>query len=90
MSEANQGLLSFRPPQLRITAGNPLTPTAPAIALATAKRLEHSLYLLENTDTTISEIAYASDFENISHFIKVFKNKFGITPGKIKNSTPSS
>jgi AraC-like DNA-binding protein len=54
------------------------------------KRLEHSLYLLENTDMTISEIAYASGFENISHFIKVFKNKFGSTPGKIKNSTPSS
>jgi len=46
------------------------------------KRLEYSRYLLENTDCSINEICEVSGFENRSHFIRVFKGKYGITPGK--------
>ena len=46
------------------------------------KRLEYSRYLLETTDCSIDEICVTSGFENRSHFIRVFKSKYGITPGK--------
>lgn len=46
------------------------------------KRLEYSRYLLETTDFSVDEICVVSGFENRSHFIRVFKTKYGITPGK--------
>lgn len=46
------------------------------------KRLEYSRYLLEATDFTVDEICAVSGFENRSHFIRVFRAKYGITPGK--------
>jgi AraC family transcriptional regulator, exoenzyme S synthesis regulatory protein ExsA len=46
------------------------------------KRLEYSRYLLETTDSSIDEICEISGFENRSHFIRVFKGKYDITPGK--------
>lgn len=48
------------------------------------KRLEYSQYLLETTDKSIDEICVVSGFENRSHFIRVFKSKYGFTPGKFK------
>lgn len=48
------------------------------------KRLEYSRYLLETTDSNIDEVCYISGFENRSHFIRVFKSKYGIPPGKFK------
>ncbi|HTE29983.1 MAG TPA: AraC family transcriptional regulator [Chryseolinea sp.] len=48
------------------------------------KRLEYSHYLLETTTENIDGICLASGFENRSHFIRVFKNKYGVTPGKLK------
>lgn len=46
------------------------------------KRLEYSKYLLETTDLTIDEVCVESGFENRSHFIRVFKNKYGLPPGR--------
>jgi AraC-like DNA-binding protein len=48
------------------------------------KRLEYSYYLLETTDLTLDEICMESGFENQSHFNRVFKNRYGVSPGKIK------
>lgn len=48
------------------------------------KRLEYSRFLLETTDNSIDEICTISGFENRSHFIRVFKNKYGLPPGKFK------
>jgi AraC-like DNA-binding protein len=48
------------------------------------KRLEYSRYLLETTDNTIAEICYESGFENISHFNRVFKSRYGQPPGRFK------
>jgi transcriptional regulator GlxA family with amidase domain len=49
-----------------------------------SKRLEYGRYLLGTTDSSLDEICSASGFENTSHFIRVFKEKFGITPHKFK------
>jgi AraC-like DNA-binding protein len=46
------------------------------------QRLEYGRYLIETTDMNIDEVCIESGFENRSHFIRVFKNKFGLTPGK--------
>jgi AraC-like DNA-binding protein len=48
------------------------------------KRLEYARYLLETTDNTIEEICMETGFENRSHFIRVFKNKYGLPPGRMK------
>lgn len=48
------------------------------------KRLEYSRYLLETTDLSLDEICMESGFENQSHFNRVFKNKYGSSPGKLK------
>lgn len=48
------------------------------------KRLEYGRYLLETTDKQINEISDMSGFENTSHFIRVFKNKYGLPPGRFK------
>lgn len=46
----------------------------------TEKRLEYSKYLLEITADDIEEIIIESGFTNMSHYVRVFKEKFGITP----------
>lgn len=53
------------------------------------KRLEYSRYLLETTDSSIDEVCFSSGFENSSHFIRVFKSEYGLTPGQFKmNGNP--
>ncbi len=46
----------------------------------TGKRLKHAGYLLKTTNQSISEIAFNSGFENNSHFSRIFKEKFGLSP----------
>jgi AraC-like DNA-binding protein len=46
------------------------------------KRLEYSRYLLETTPISIDEVCDVSGFENRSHFNRVFKSKYGLTPGR--------
>jgi AraC-like DNA-binding protein len=48
------------------------------------KRREYSRYLLETTDHTLDDICYMSGFENSTHFIRVFKSKYGLPPGKFR------
>jgi AraC-like DNA-binding protein len=47
------------------------------------KRLEHAVFLLKNTTQNISEISMEIGYESISHFIKAFKEKFGVTPKQL-------
>jgi YesN/AraC family two-component response regulator len=42
--------------------------------------------LLETTDQSIEDIAYAVGFENSENFYRLFKKKFHITPGKYRKS----
>ena len=52
----------------------------------TQRRLEFARFLLETTRKSINEIAFESGFENTSHFIRVFKNKFNSTPLKFQQT----
>ncbi|TWV99043.1 helix-turn-helix transcriptional regulator [Chitinophaga pinensis] len=44
------------------------------------KRLEQAAFLLRTQTDSIGDIAYRSGFENISHFYRLFRNAFGMTP----------
>lgn len=46
----------------------------------TRKRLELANYLLEHTDKSVSEVVLDCGFKNASHFSRVFKEKFDMTP----------
>ncbi len=45
------------------------------------KRLKYAAELLKNQPTTTTEICYRCGYENLSHFIRSFKRKYGISPG---------
>jgi AraC family transcriptional regulator, exoenzyme S synthesis regulatory protein ExsA len=44
------------------------------------RRLDHALHLLTHTDKTVSETAFESGFESASHFSRVFRQRFGVSP----------
>ena len=46
----------------------------------TQKKLEYAKQLLDLNQKNVSEIAYASGFENLSHFSRIFKEKYGLSP----------
>ncbi len=50
------------------------------------KRLHHSLHLMSTQKKTVSEAAFESGFENISHFSRSFKIKFGKGPTAMKKT----
>jgi len=50
------------------------------------RRLEYSKYLLDVSDKNINELVFETGFENTSHFIRVFKQAYGITPLQFRKS----
>ena len=44
------------------------------------RRLEHSAKLLRNSPMNVTEVAFESGFEDVSHFSRVFKERFGVPP----------
>ena len=46
----------------------------------TEKRLEHAEMLLNSSKQSVSEVAFNSGFENVSHFSRIFKEKYGSSP----------
>jgi AraC family transcriptional regulator, exoenzyme S synthesis regulatory protein ExsA len=44
------------------------------------RRLEHSASLLQTTDLSVTQIMFECGFEELSHFSKAFKEKFGLSP----------
>ena len=52
------------------------------------QRLSHARMLLQRANQNVSEVAYASGFENIPYFIRSYKKEFGITPsqGRVKSA----
>lgn len=55
--------------------------TSPATWIR-AKRLKQAAFLIKNQSKSVAEISEEVGFESVSHFIKAFKQKFGITPAK--------
>ena len=48
------------------------------------ERLEHAKRLMVNTDLSLKEISAKTGFNSLFYFSKVFKNKMGYSPGKIR------
>lgn len=48
-------------------------------------RLEKAKELLQNTTLSVSEVAYATGFNNPNWFGKAFKEEFGVNPSEIKS-----
>ena len=44
------------------------------------RRLEHSAKLLQSTQMNVTEIAFESGFQDVSHFSRVFKERFSVPP----------
>ncbi|MEZ2442168.1 helix-turn-helix domain-containing protein [Chitinophaga sp. RCC_12] len=48
------------------------------------QRLSYAHMLLETTTQQVAEIAIACGFESTSHFIRIFKQTYGITPNHVR------
>jgi AraC-like DNA-binding protein len=44
------------------------------------RRVQHAANLLSNTDMSVTQVAFESGFEDLSHFSRAFKNTLGISP----------
>jgi len=51
-----------------------------------AYRIERASRKLLNTDMSVTDIAYSSGFNDLSYFIKTFKEVKGVTPQKFRNT----
>ena len=47
-------------------------------------RLEHAKQLLQDTDIPVTEIAMQSGYQNVSYFIRSFKETYGVSPLKYR------
>ena len=52
-----------------------------------SRRLETAMQLLLKTDKTISEIVYAIGLNSRSHFSKIFKERYGVSPRNIRQNS---
>ena len=50
----------------------------------TIKRLEKAKLLLSSSEKSISDITFDCGFENVSHFSRIFKDKFDTTPSEYR------
>lgn len=50
------------------------------------RRLTHSRLLLVSTNKSIADIASECKFTNTSHYIKLFKQEYGVTPAVYRNN----
>ena len=51
------------------------------------RRLKYANYLITKTTRTVSDIAFHCGFENVSHFSKSYKAKFGLSPVNERNTS---
>ena len=50
------------------------------------RRLRQAAWLLEHTNQRISDIALAVGYENVSYFHRIFRERFGLSPKKYRDS----
>jgi AraC-like DNA-binding protein len=53
------------------------------------KRLEYSAALLRSSKMNVTEVAFESGFEDVSHFSRVFKERFNLPPMSYRQSIPA-
>ncbi len=58
---------------------------APANYIKTI-RLQKAKELLETADLTVSEIAFKTGFQTVSHFTKIFKMQYGVPPSVFRHN----
>ena len=58
--------------------------TSPVIYL-NRYRLDKSVFLLQNTAMSVTEIAYSCVFSNSSYFCELFHKYYNTTPGRFRN-----
>jgi len=49
-------------------------------------RLRYARWMLLNTSRKVTEIAYECGFADSAHFIRVFREIYGVTPGKLRGT----
>jgi len=54
------------------------------------KRLDHSAALLRSSKMNVTEIAFESGFEDVSHFSRVFKQRFQASPLAYRQDVPAA
>lgn len=52
-------------------------------------RLKQAASLLTNKKLSVSDVAYATGFTNLSHFSNAFKEFYGLSPSEYANSNPA-
>lgn len=50
------------------------------------RRLDYAAALLRGSKRNVTEVAFESGFEDVSHFSRVFKEKFGLSPMSFRES----
>jgi AraC-like DNA-binding protein len=53
-------------------------------------RLQRAKELIETTDWTVSEIAYKTGFQTLSHFTRIYKKQYGVLPSVFRQSSRSA
>jgi len=53
-------------------------------------RLQKAKEMLETTDWTVSEVAYKTGFQTVSHFTKIFKKQYGVLPSVLQRTNKSA
>jgi AraC-like DNA-binding protein len=48
-------------------------------------RLDRAMELIQSTQMTVTEVALEIGYDNVSHFIKAFKTKYGQTPKQARS-----
>ncbi|MBK8490391.1 MAG: helix-turn-helix transcriptional regulator [Saprospirales bacterium] len=51
------------------------------------RRVRHAANLIVNSNLNVTQIAFESGFEDLSHFSRAFKNIMGIPPSDYKKSS---
>lgn len=49
------------------------------------RRLDRAMELLANSVMSVTDVCYSTGFENVAHFSKVFKERFGVSPSMVKS-----
>jgi len=54
------------------------------------KRLDHAAALFRGTKMNVTEIVFESGFQDVSHFSRVFKKRFGVAPSAYREAVPAA
>jgi len=47
-------------------------------------RIQHAEELLRSTFLSVKEVAFLSGLEDVSHFVRDFKKRYGVTPSEFR------